>query len=196
MNALLLSLVLSCGPEAQTAGGSCACGQHGQPAAVTAPAAATAVAAKPTEEAGSCHHGAEQAQGPKTAPGPIVRGEKLKGASGVTLTALLSKPAAFDGKTVALEGKVRRACTAMGCWMELAAADQGPGVRVTFKDGGFAVPLDSAGSTAKVEGQVKLALLSPERAKHYESEGALVAKGQDGKYTEVQLVATGVELRR
>lgn len=80
--------------------------------------------------------------------------------------------------------------------MELAPTDKGPGVRVTFKDYGFFVPLDSAGSTAKVEGTVKVAELSPERARHYEAEGAKVAKGKDGKYREVQLVALGVELRK
>lgn len=126
----------------------------------------------------------------------LVRGDKLKGAPKVELAALLSKPAELDGKTVQLEGKVRKACEKKGCWMELAAADKGPGVRVTFKDYGFFVPLDSAGSTAKVEGVVKLAVLSEETAKHFEAEGATVPRGKDGKPQEVQLVAAGVELVR
>ena len=91
---------------------------------------------------------------------------------------------------------MRRACETKGCWMELAATDKGPGVRVTFKDYGFFVPLDSAGAKAKVEGTVKVAVLAPEKAKHYESEGAQVAKAKDGSYREVQLVASGVELRK
>jgi hypothetical protein len=99
---------------------------------------------------------------------------------------------------VALEGKVRRACERKGCWMELATAatEKGPGVRVTFKDYGFFVPVDSAGRSAKVEGVVKVAELSEERAKHYESEGATVPRGKDGKPREIQLVASGVELRK
>jgi hypothetical protein len=80
--------------------------------------------------------------------------------------------------------------------MELAGTEKGPGVRVTFKDYGFFVPLDSAGSTAKVEGVVKVAMLDDAKAKHYEAEGATVPKGKDGKYREVQLVAVGVELRK
>jgi hypothetical protein len=83
-----------------------------------------------------------------------------------------------------------------GCWMELAASEKGAGVRVTFKDYAFFVPVDSAGSSARVEGVVKVAELSEERAKHYESEGAIVPRGKDGKPREVQLVAYGVELRR
>lgn len=171
MNALLIALVLSCpGKEGQ----ACAC-NHDQmktQAASTAPASTSPAA-------------------------PVLtRGEKLKGLELVTFEKLLNAPKDFEGKTVALEAKVRKACTKKGCWMELASSDQSPGVRVTFKDYGFFVPLDSAGSTAKVEGLVKVAELSPEKAKHYESEGAHVAQDKDGKFREVQLVATGVELRR
>lgn len=126
----------------------------------------------------------------------LARGDKLKGLELVAFEKLLGAPKDFDGKTVAVEAKVRKACSRKGCWMELAAGDKSPGVRVTFKDYGFFVPLDSAGSTAKVEGLVKVAELSPEKAKHYEAEGAQVAADKDGKFREVQLVATGVELRR
>jgi hypothetical protein len=69
-------------------------------------------------------------------------------------------------------------------------------VRVTFKDYGFFVPVDSAGASARVEGVVQVKELSEATAKHYESEGAIVPRGSDGKPREVQLVATGVELRR
>jgi len=151
-------------------------------------------------QACDCNHDqmAQQAKAPPASSSGAVltRGEKLKGLEVVSFEKLLSSPQEYDGKTVALEAKVRQACTKKGCWMELAAADKGPGVRVTFKDYGFFVPLDSAGSTAKVEGTVKVAELSPEKAKHFESEGAKVAKDKDGKYREVQLVAVGVELRK
>ena len=132
----------------------------------------------------------------KAADPVLVRGEKLKGATTVEMKKLLDAPSEFDGKTVMVEAKVRKACEKKGCWMELAGEEKGPGVRVTFKDYGFFVPLDSAGSTAKVEGVVKLTELSEQKAKHYEGEGASVPKGKDGKYREVQLVATGVELRK
>jgi hypothetical protein len=149
----------------------------------------------------SCDHpkggGSDAAAAPKAKGGELLlRGDKLKGAQKVELAALLAKPADLEGKTVQLEGKVRKACERKGCWMELAAADKGPGVRITFKDYGFFVPLDSAGSTAKVEGVVKVAALSDETARHYESEGATVPRGKDGKAQEVQLVAAGVELTR
>ena len=80
--------------------------------------------------------------------------------------------------------------------MELAADGKSPGVRVTFKDYGFFVPVDSAGAQARVEGTVKVTELSEETARHYASEGAVVPRGKDGKAREVQLVALGVELRK
>jgi hypothetical protein len=126
----------------------------------------------------------------------IIRGEKLKGLKKVELATLLSSPASVDGQEVSVQGKVRRACERKGCWMELAPEGKGPGVRVTFKDYGFFVPLDSAGRTAVVEGKVIVAELSDEKAKHYESEGATVPRGADGKPREVQLIASGVELRK
>ncbi len=128
----------------------------------------------------------------------IQRGERLKGLAPVELAKLLTAPKSFDGKDVALQATVRKACTRKGCWMELApdAAAGSAGVRVTFKDYGFFVPLDSAGSLAKVEGQVKVTQLSKEKAEHYASEGATVPKDKDGNYNEVQLVAVAVELER
>ena len=171
MNSLLLALLLTCTPDGK---GGMTCNH---------------------KEGEACDHPAEAAAA--TTGGPtLTRGEKLKGAQSVELTKLLASPADFDGKTVTVEAKVRKACEKKGCWMELAGTDKGPGVRVTFKDYGFFVPLDSAGSTAKVEGVVKVAMLEEARAKHYEAEGATVPKGKDGKYREVQLVAVGVELRK
>ncbi len=132
----------------------------------------------------------------KPPPVVVVRGEKLKGLPAVELTKLLATPSEFDGKEIALRGTVRKACTRKGCWMELSQSENSPGVRVTFKDYGFFVPLDSAGSSAAVEGLVKVTTLSAEKAKHYESEGAKVPQEKDGTYKEVQLVAVGVSLER
>lgn len=165
------------------------------------PAAAQPEKAAEKKSEADCHHPAQ----PETAAAPaaqggwtLTRGEALKGAPAVKLADLLAKPQEQDGKTVLLEGQVRKACERKGCWMELATSKdaKGPGVRVTFKDYGFFVPLDSAGSMARVEGVVQVAELSDERAKHYESEGAIIPRGADGKPREVQLVASGVELRR
>lgn len=149
-----------------------------------------------------CHHPAKAAKAAPASPAAgngwvLTRGEKVQGKGAkVTLAQLLKAPEAHEGKTVLIEGKVRKACEKKGCWMELATDEKGAGVRVTFKDYAFFVPLDSAGSEARVEGVVKVAQLSEDHARHYEEEGAIVPRGKDGKPREVQLVASGVELRR
>ena len=123
------------------------------------------------------------------------RGEKLKGLKAVTLSELMKTPDTYVGKTVAVEGTVRQACQKKGCWMELAQAD-GQAVRVTFKNYGFFVPKDCAGSHVKLEGLVSVKELSEAKAKHYEEEGATVPRGKDGVAREVSVVAYGVELSR
>jgi len=83
--------------------------------------------------------------------------------------------------------------------MELAdgMGTDSPGCRVTFKDYGFFVPLDSAGSTAKVQGTVEVRSVSGPEVDHLESEGAKFAgKQPDGTAREVRMVANGVELWR
>jgi len=158
-------------------------------------ALAEAPASKPAVQE-DCPHPPPPAEAKPTAGWTLTRGEALKGAPAVKLSELLAKPQAHEGKTVRVEGQVRKACEKKGCWMELAEGAKGAGVRVTFKDYGFFVPLDSAGASARVEGVVKVTELSESMAKHYEAEGAQVPRGTDGKPREVQLVATGVELRR
>ncbi len=172
----------------------------------TLPALAEAPAkpqGKPTkthaaEAAAECHHPAEvKAAAPQQEPGWVLtRGEALKGAPSVALAELLRAPEGHEGKTVRVEGTVRKACERKGCWMELADGKDGAGMRVTFKDYGYFDPTDSAGARARVEGLVKVSKPSEAVAAHYESEGGTVPRGADGKPREVQLVASGVELRR
>ena len=113
------------------------------------------------------------------------------------LAKVLAAPGRFAEQTVLVEGLVRRNCTRRGCWMELATGETGPACRVTFKDYGFFVPLDSAGSNARVQAVVKQATLAPGEVAHHEREGAqFPSKNPDGSASETRLVASGVELWR
>lgn len=126
-------------------------------------------------------------------------GAPLGNARAAALGDVLKSPDQFSDQDLLLEGDVRRACTRKGCWMELSTSPEpgAPGCRVTFKDYGFFVPTDSAGSKARVEARVETKLLKPELVAHLESEGATFAdKAADGSAREVRLVASGVELWR
>jgi hypothetical protein len=143
---------------------------------------------------------ATSAAEPKAAPvvntGPVGRyGAALEPAATVPLTTLLANPKAYAGQTVTTEGKVQRACSRKGCWMELGEGEHA--CRVTFKDYAFFVPTDSAGSHAKIQGKLDTREVEAAAVAHLESEGArFELKNADGSATEVRMVASAVELQR
>ena len=126
-------------------------------------------------------------------------GAPLGAAPSESLASVLTAPDRFKGHPVRVEGHVRRACTAMGCWMELAeSADAGaPACRVIMKDHSFFVPTDSAGASASVEGTLSVRRIEPGQVAHMEGEGAkFERKAPDGSAEELRFVASGVELWR
>jgi len=144
-------------------------------------------------------HAPEPAAAAPAPTGPRKFGAALDPAPAIPLRSILDKPESFASQTVTVEAEVRRNCTRRGCWMELAeSSDPGlQGCRVTFKDYGFFVPLDSAGSKARVAGTVEVHTVSAPEVSHMEGEGAHFAgKRPDGTASEVRMVATGVELWR
>lgn len=126
----------------------------------------------------------------------IKRGAVLGDAPRVALADALQAPKLFSGRTVRIEGVVERNCTDKGCWMELSPKPGEHGVRVTFKDYGFFIPLNSKGMKATAEGQFSVAQISKDEADHLEGEGARLVRNPDGTASEVAFVALGVELRK
>ena len=115
------------------------------------------------------------------------------------LKAILQRPQAYTGKTGLISGYVRRACSKKGCWMEISASSdpKAKSCRVKFKDYGFFVPLNAAGSTARLAASAAMKVISKEYVDHYEAEGgSFTDKNPDGTANEIQLLATGVELTR
>jgi len=127
----------------------------------------------------------------------VKRGAPLGDSLSVALTDVLKEPQKFADKPVLVEGVIERVCTNKGCWMELAPkAGAEESVRVTFKDYGFFVPVNSQGMKAKAEGQFTVKTLTKEKADHYEGEGARLKRNEDGTATEISFLASGVELRK
>jgi hypothetical protein len=84
--------------------------------------------------------------------------------AGVTLSdatpiaRLLGQPAQFEGKTIRVEGVVTEVCTAMGCWMALAPADQPKGSTIIIQvdhEGKIVFPLSARGHRAAAQGTVE-----------------------------------------
>jgi hypothetical protein len=85
-----------------------------------------------------------------------------------------------------------------GCWAEVAQDKDSKSVRVKMKDHSFFIPLQSAGSLARVEGAVRIKTLTKAMVDHMiEEDGAKFDnRNADGTVTEVSLEATGIELKR
>ncbi len=156
----------------------------------------------PHQDGGTCPH--PDTGGAKKAPlgeSPQLFGSPLPSSTSkeVPLESILESPEEFHQKQVLVSGKVKRACSRRGCWMEIAP-NEGPsalGCRVTFKDYGFLVPTDSQGSHARLSGTVQVTEIPKKAVDHYESEGGTFPnKLPDGTAREVRIVATGVELTR
>jgi len=145
------------------------------------------------------HHGQQHQQEASTtasASGRILRGEAIGAdTQRVAFADALKEPQKYAGKTVVIEGVVRRVCQAEGCWMEIGPKAEGEGsVRVTF-DHKFAVPKDASEMNFRAEGTLKVKTLSREAVEHLvKDDGAKIKTNPDGTANEVTFLATGVEL--
>lgn len=155
--------------------------------AISAPAAA-GVQTDGEKAAGEVPQTDEQGQ-------VIQRGSKIGSKSPVVpLVDVIKHPEKYENKKIIIEGTVNNVCQKKGCWMEVLAGKDQPGVRVTFKDYGFFVPKDASGYKVRAEGKVKITTMSKETADHYAEEGAQLVRNEDGTAKEVGFVADGVEL--
>ena len=128
--------------------------------------------------------------------GRILRGEAIGAdTKRVSFADALKEPQKYDGKTVVIEGVVRRVCQAEGCWVEIAPKSKGDGsIRVTF-DHKFTVPKDASTMNFRAEGTLKVKTLSREAVEHLvKDDGAKIKTNPDGTAHEVTFLATGVEL--
>lgn len=150
------------------------------------------------ETAGGEHHGEHhhgEHEGEAAAPEPtrvLDDGSRLFGSDidearqATPLAEIIASPSQYEGQVVKTEGEISQVCQAMGCWMELRADRESPGIRVPMAGHSFFLPRDLAGSRATIEGTVHVAQLSEEEREHLASEGAQ-ATDQD-----VSIEATGV----
>ncbi|MGB0916673.1 MAG: DUF4920 domain-containing protein [Flavobacteriales bacterium] len=87
-----------------------------------------------------------------------------------------------------IKGEIEECCQKKGCWMKVATAD-GESMRVSFKDYGFFVPLDAAGSTMTMKGIAVYDTISVDFLKHL-AEDANATQEEIDAITEPELAIT------
>ena len=157
---------------------------------------AAVVAAVALSAPAAVAQGTAPSAAPSATDAPILRGAPVPAGAATPLAEVLAAPDRFAGKPLIVEGVVTRACKMEGCWMQLAPSTGQDGMRVTFKDHAFFVPLNSAGMRARAEGVVQVKKHSKAQADHLVAEGAKLERDADGGATEVSFLASGVELRK
>jgi hypothetical protein len=95
------------------------------------------------------------------------------------LVAELESKDEFSGKVV---GEIKEVCSKKGCWMTIDLPN-GKSMRVTFKDYGFFVPLNSGGYPVIIEGVATKKVTEVETLRHY-AEDAGKSKEEIEKITE------------
>lgn len=98
--------------------------------------------------------------------GPSYYGQKITPDNAVTIEKMRKQMGNKKEMAVKVIAPVNAVCKKKGCWMELKAAD-GTTMRVTFKDYGFFVPVDTRNKTAIAQGIAKVEETSIADLKEY-----------------------------
>ena len=110
------------------------------------------------------------------------------------IAAVLSKAAELSGQIVGVEATISKVCQRKGCWFVLQG-DDGAFVRVTMKDYGFFVPVDSTGKRVVVEGVFKRVEVAEAAAQHLAEDGGEDPSKVQGARVELRLVATAIDIK-
>lgn len=123
-------------------------------------------------------------------------GESFDVENEIELRDLVSDINSYDSVMAVVEAKVTEVCQAKGCWMKVELPN-GESMRVTFKDYGFFMPKDLAGSSVKMVGIAKIEETDVETLKHF-AEDAGKSEEEIAQITEPKMdykfVASGVKL--
>jgi hypothetical protein len=127
--------------------------------------------------------------------------EETKIGSGVTLTeatpisAIVTSPKDYAGKTVRIDGVATAVCESMGCWMAVAESDKkdAPTVRLKVEhEGAIKFPMSAKGRNVSAQGTFAAIGGSDAHGKDAASEHA---KHDAKASTEYQITATGAVIR-
>ena len=80
-------------------------------------------------------------------------GEPLKEVAETRISALLSEPERFLGKTVKIKGTIISVCPRMGCWIEVREEGSGTAIQVKVNDGEIVFPREAKGREVVAQGE-------------------------------------------
>ncbi len=141
----------------------------------------------------------EVVQEPEVAVQEFIYGERPDAGSVLLATQLhdnFKEIQLADTLQTAFKAEVLEVCQAKGCWMRLALPE-GEEVMVRFKDYGFFVPKDLAGSEVLVQGRAFISEVSEEDRRHLAEDGGATAaeiNAIQGTAREYGFEASGVQV--
>jgi len=115
---------------------------------------------------------AQDATTPDPDPEPeyISRGKAITADGAITPAEMLTAVEGLDSLETKIAATINSCCAKKGCWMKVDLGN-GEEMRVTFKDYGFFVPLNSGGSSVIMEGTVSSTTTSVADLRHYAEDG-------------------------
>jgi hypothetical protein len=109
----------------------------------------------------------------------------------VALNTLVGESEQYADQTITTEGTIKKVCQKKGCFFIMETADNQQ-VRISFKDYGFFIPTNTAGSKVKLNGVFTVKEISEKDAKHYAKDMGDDPESIEGAQKEYGLVATSV----
>jgi hypothetical protein len=109
----------------------------------------------------------------------------------VTLEDLVNGASQYADQTVTTKGTIKKVCQKKGCFFIMETADNQQ-IRISFKDYGFFIPTNTAGSSVKLNGTFTVKEISKEDAQHYAQDMGDSPSSIEGPQQEYGLVATSV----
>lgn len=84
-----------------------------------------------------------------------------------SVSAILTTPDEYIGKTVRIEGIIIEVCAKRGCWIYVAGENPGEKIQVKVTDGEIVFPMSASGRTGVIEGIVEELKISREEMIKY-----------------------------
>lgn len=110
----------------------------------------------------------------------------------VPLDNLTAADSTYNEQSVTTEGVISQVCKKKGCFFILNEEGTESHARITFKDYGFFIPTNTAGSKVKLNGIFQVKKLSEKMAKHYAQDSGDNPDEIKGPQKEYSIVATSV----